>query len=121
MKTLNLKTSRTTFDSYQLATGDTAVYPNDTRAAALSYVALGLAGEAGEIANKVKKIIRDDNGVPTSTVEADLAAELGDVLWYLTRLADEIGYSLETIAAANLLKLADRKQRGVLKGSGDTR
>ena len=114
-------TLTTTFDSYQLATGLTAVYPRDTEIQALSYVTLGLTGEAGEVANKVKKIIRDCDGITTTTHRVSLAAELGDILWYLTRLADEIGYSLEEIAAANLEKLSNRKERGVLQGSGDNR
>ena len=111
----------TTFESYQLATEATAVYPNDTEIMALSYVTLGLTGEAGEIANKVKKILRDAGGEVTKEHRDNIAAEVGDVLWYLTRLADELGYSLEEIATSNMEKLASRKDRGVLQGSGDNR
>lgn len=111
------------FDVYQLATAETAIYPGtgEGEAAALTYVTLGLTGEAGEIANKVKKILRDSGGEISSEVRADLAKELGDVLWYLTRLADELGYSLYGIANENMKKLASRAERGVIGGSGDNR
>ncbi|QWT29953.1 MazG-like nucleotide pyrophosphohydrolase [Streptomyces phage TunaTartare] len=112
-----------TFEKYQVATGSTAFYPGvfDGGIEALSYTSLGLVGEAGEIANKVKKILRDSNGEVSSEVRKDLAKELGDVLWYLARLADEIGYPLEVIAEDNLNKLSSRASRGVLGGSGDNR
>lgn len=111
------------FEKYQLATADTAIYPGalEGGADALSYVTLGLTGEAGEIANKVKKILRDKGGMVTSEDRADLSKELGDVLWYVARLADEIGYPLEEIAQKNVDKLTSRKSRGVLGGSGDNR
>lgn len=111
------------FDVYQLVTADTAIYPGagEGDIEALTYTALGLTGEAGEIANKVKKILRDSGGEVSSEVRKDLSKELGDVLWYLTRLADEIGYSLHQIAQENVDKLNSRKQRGVLGGSGDNR
>ena len=114
-------TNELTFDGYQLATSATAIYPADTEIAALSYVTLGLVGEAGEIANKVKKILRDGAGEVTPAIRKTLASEVGDVLWYLTRLADELGYSIEEIAADNLSKLLDRLNRDVLQGSGDNR
>lgn len=83
---------------------------------ALTYCALGLTGEAGEYSEKVKKLLRD------GVFDKGLAAkELGDVLWYLTRSANELGYSLADIANMNIEKLTDRKERGVLKGNGDTR
>jgi len=111
------------FDKYQLATADTAIYPGalEGNADALSYVALGLVGEAGEIANKVKKILRDKAGQVKYEDTLELSKELGDVLWYLARLADEIGYPLEAIAQSNLNKLNSRKARGVISGSGDNR
>lgn len=83
---------------------------------ALAYLALGLNGEAGEVAEHIKKYIRDSH-VDTGAV----IKELGDTLWYLARLADELGYTLEEVAELNLLKLADRKERGVIGGSGDER
>lgn len=82
----------------------------------LAYVALGLNGEAGEFAEKVKKLIRD--GV---FVKEDAAKELGDVLWYTARAAEALGYSLDLIAVMNIDKLSSRKDRGVLQGSGDNR
>lgn len=111
------------FEKYQLATADTAVYPGalEGNAEALSYVSLGLVGEAGEIANKVKKILRDKGGIVTDEDTIELSKELGDVLWYLARLADEIGYPLEVIAQSNVNKLRSRKERGVISGSGDNR
>ena len=111
-----------TFDDYQLATATTAKYPGaltgDIRA--ISYTALGL-GEAGEVQGKVKKVLRDDDGVVTHEKRKEIAAELGDVLWYVARLADEIGMSLNAIAQWNIDKLRDRAARGVLQGSGDNR
>lgn len=111
------------FDDYQLATAETAIYPGAGlgNVEALSYVALGLTGEAGEIANKVKKILRDSGGNVTSEVAKELSKEIGDVLWYLTRLADEVGYSLSQISQENVDKLRSRKVRGVISGSGDNR
>ncbi len=85
------------------------------------YPTLGLSGETGEIAEKVKKIIRDDQGVITDEKRDQIAKEAGDVLWYLSQLATEIDYSLEDIAQMNLDKLASRSARGVLSGSGDNR
>jgi len=106
------------FEDYQQQANQTAVYPPEN---GLAYTALGLAGEAGEIANKVKKVLRDDGGELTPGVRAALAGELGDVLWYLSALATELDYNLGGIAANNLAKLASRKERGVLQGSGDDR
>jgi len=110
------------FNDYQIATRKTAIYPGaqtgDVRA--LSYVGLGL-GETGEVQGKIKKILRDEDGVVTGEKATAIAAELGDVLWYLARTADELGLELEDIAAGNLDKLASRQVRGVLGGSGDNR
>ena len=86
----------------------------------VSYASLGL-GEAGEVQGKIKKIIRDSGGVITDDVRKKIAGELGDTLWYLVALADELGLKLSDIAVENLDKLADRKARGVIQGSGDTR
>lgn len=111
------------FSDYQIGTAATAIYPEVGTGAytALSYTALGLVGEAGEVAGKIKKVLRDDGGVITKEKAKEVAAELGDVLWYLARLADELGVSLEVIAQANLEKLADRASRNVIGGSGDNR
>jgi NTP pyrophosphatase (non-canonical NTP hydrolase) len=104
---------------YQLRSRATAVYPDAGHN--LTYPALGLCGEAGEVAEKVKKAIRDDGGVLTDERRAALAAELGDVLWYMAQLATEAGLRLDTIAEENLSKLLSRQERNVLQGSGDTR
>jgi NTP pyrophosphatase (non-canonical NTP hydrolase) len=85
------------------------------------YLTLGLCGEVGEIAEKVKKLIRDGDGTWDAERLALFHKELGDVYWYLARLADESGSSLSAIAQMNIDKLSDRQQRGVLGGSGDTR
>ena len=97
---------------YQAQAKETAIYPEDK---ALEYLALGLVGEAGEVANKIKKVIRD------GTSPNNVREELGDVLWYLAMLSTELGYSLDTVADKNLWKLANRKTRNVLGGSGDNR
>lgn len=83
------------------------------------YLALGLVGEAGEVAEKVKKWAR--NRTPDIKLKEDLLYELGDVLWYMARLASTFGLSLNEIAAANLAKLADRRERGVIASEGDHR
>jgi len=85
------------------------------------YVALGLAGEVGEVCNKIKKVIRDDRGIVTPLVQTQLAAELGDCFWYLARLTDELKLKSDVILQNNMDKLNSRKARGKLKGSGDVR
>ena len=109
------------FDDYQVATGSTAIYPGQGTVDGLVYVTLGLVGEVGELANKVKKILRDNGGVLTDEVRAVLLPEAGDAQWYLARFVDELAGSLSDVAAANLEKLQGRKERGVLGGSGDNR
>lgn len=109
------------FDEYQRKTKETAIYPRDNPMTALSYATLGLAGEAGEIANKVKKIIRDQDGELSQEVKNKLGKELGDVLWYVSALATELGVNLSSVASDNIDKLFSRKERGVLGGSGDNR
>ena len=111
-----------TFDGYQEWTRETAAYPERGKAttAALVYVGLGL-GEAGEIQNQIKKVLRDDAGVLTETRRKAIIAEAGDLAWYLARLADELHVPLSRIIQGNMDKLEDRKQRGVIGGSGDKR
>ena len=87
----------------------------------LVYPVLGFVGEAGEIANKVKKIFRDADGVITEETREDLKKELGDALWYLAELATRLDISFNEIAEKNIGKLQSRKERGVIKGSGDNR
>lgn len=106
-------------NDYQDMAVSTAVYPNQGNN--LAYTALGLTGEAGEFADKVKKVIRDAGGVATPDAKAAMAKELGDVLWYVANSAKELGYTMEDIAAKNISKLAARKLAGTLQGSGDDR
>lgn len=110
-------------NTYQEATEDTARYPEagEGSVAAIVYTTLGLAGEAGEIPNKVKKIIRDDDGFLTDEKRQAILDEIGDVLWYAARLASELGSRLGDVADRNLDKLNDRAGRGVIQGSGDYR
>lgn len=110
------------FENYQLEIEKVARYPEagEGTVLALTYVALGL-GEAGEVQGKVKKILRDDDGVITDEKREAILDELGDVLWYVTRMADELGESLADVAERNLIKLFGRLERGTLGGSGDNR
>jgi len=103
---------------YQRLSRRTAGYP---REAWLTYPALGLAGEAGEVAEHAKKTIRDDGGSVSEERRAAMAAELGDVLWYVSQLATELDLQLDDIAQGNLDKLLSRQQRGVISGEGDNR
>jgi NTP pyrophosphatase (non-canonical NTP hydrolase) len=103
---------------YQRQSRRTAEYP---REAWLAYPALGLAGEAGEVAEHAKKAIRDDAGKVSDERRAAMSKELGDVLWYVAQLASELDLSLDDIARQNLEKLFSRQARGVLSGSGDDR
>jgi len=106
------------FDDYQAGARKTAIYPQDYL---ITYPALGLVGEAGEIANKVKKILRDDQGVCSDQKRAQLIEEMGDVLWYLAALASDLDVSLDMVATCNLQKLSDRATRNALRGEGDQR
>ena len=106
-------------NEYQDRALDTAIYPN--RGANFVYPALGLMGEAGEVSEKLKKVIRDEGGVLTDTTRDAVAKELGDVCWYVAVLAAELDYDLEEVMQINIDKLASRQQRGVLSGSGDNR
>lgn len=107
------------FDLYQKNAGATAIYPN--RFKNLYYPALGLAGEAGEVCEKIKKIMRDKNGELNNEDRDLLVKELGDVLWYVSALADELDVFLGSVASANLEKLRSRQERGKISGSGDNR
>lgn len=111
------------FNEYQAKAVQTAIYPEAGTHTynATSYAVLGLTNEAGEVAGKLKKIWRDFDGVVDHHHHEDLAAELGDVLWYAAALANEIGTTLEVVAKMNLEKLASRAERGVIGGSGDNR
>ena len=104
--------SMITANQYQIEAKKTAIFPANK---ALEYLSLGLVGEAGEVANKVKKIIRDKK------LDIDVASEIGDVLWYCAMLADYFNVNLGKIMNDNINKLQSRKNRGVLGGSGDKR
>jgi NTP pyrophosphatase (non-canonical NTP hydrolase) len=106
-------------NEYQTAALQTAVYPDQGNN--LIYPALGICGEAGEVAEKVKKLIRDEGGILTDPVREKIALELSDVCWYLAVLAYELDFTLEEVMQINLDKLASRQERGVLSGSGDNR
>jgi len=117
MKERNL--SNITANQYQDGACSTAIYPKHR---AVEYLSLGLVGEAGEIANKVKKLIRDGaSQEELAERKIQIGYEIGDVLWYAAVLADEMGMNLGHIMENNLKKLADRKARGRLSGSGDNR
>lgn len=105
-------------NEYQKRTMDSAIYPQAGSGSAIElyYLALGLTSEAGEVAGKVKKMIRDG--------QMDTAAmihEIGDCLWYSARLADALGFTLEDVMRINYAKLMKRTQNGTIKGSGDNR
>lgn len=106
------------FNSYQRSAKVTAIYPDKYK---ILYPALGLAGEAGEVANKVKKIVRDGPENMPEDWREQLASELGDVLWYCAALASDLNISLGQIAGQNLEKLSRRQQANTLGGSGDNR
>lgn len=95
-----------------------AQYPSEHR---VIYPTLGLTGEAGEVSDKVKKVIRDNNGVIDDRRNREIAKEIGDVLWYCAALAHDLGYDLDTIAHMNIAKLSSRVERGVIGGEGDNR
>lgn len=106
-------------EEYQRKAHETSVAP--IIGESFVYPALGLAGEAGEIANKVKKIFRDDGGIVTSEKREELKKEIGDVLWYTAEIATQLRLSLGEIGAQNIERLRSRKDRGVIQGSGDNR
>jgi NTP pyrophosphatase (non-canonical NTP hydrolase) len=106
------------FDDYQHAARRTAVYARRDR---VIYPALGLASEAGEVAGKIKKVLRDQDGNFDRTPLDAIKDELGDVLWYVAALAGDLGLSLDDIATANLAKLGARQRRGTIGGAGDQR
>ena len=110
------------FSFYQTKVAETAIYPESGTGSplALSYVGLGL-GEAGEVQGKIKKILRDQGGKIDDGNRVAIMKELGDLLWYVARAASELSLDLDAVAYQNLEKLADRRERGVLGGSGDER
>jgi NTP pyrophosphatase (non-canonical NTP hydrolase) len=105
------------FNEYQKESIKSAFFTGD----GLIYCTLGLSGEAGEFAEHIKKMLRDDNGILTEEKKKSLIGELGDVLWYSSALANELDTDLESVAQYNLEKIKSRKERGVQSGSGDNR
>lgn len=107
------------FKEYQEKSRVTARYPDMGKN--YIYPTIGLAGETGEVSEKIKKVIRDKEGVIDDETRELIKKELGDVLWYVAQLATELGLSLDDVAEHNIQKLYDRMERGKLKGSGDLR
>ena len=106
-------------NSYQMKACETACYPNIGENPI--YPTLGLTGEAGEVSDKVKKVLRDNDGIFDKDVSNSIMLELGDVLWYVSQLSSELGFELEYVANENLKKLDGRSLRGRISGEGDTR
>jgi NTP pyrophosphatase (non-canonical NTP hydrolase) len=107
------------FSTYQEESKKTAIYPDWGNN--FVYPALGLASEAGEVAGKLKKVVRDKGGVLDDETRREVSKELGDVLWYVAQLASEMSVSLDTLASENIHKLQSRQSRGKLGGDGDNR
>lgn len=107
------------FNEYQKRSRKTAIYLGKGKN--FVYPVLGLVGESGEVAEKIKKVLRDKKGILDEKRKREIKKELGDVLWYLAQIAAELGLSLNEIASANIKKLESRKKRNKLHGSGDNR
>ena len=107
-----------TLNEYQQHALETAIYPEESR---IVYPTLGLTGEAGEVADKVKKVIRDGHRDFTLEKKAEIMKEIGDVLWYCATLSHDLGYDLEEVAQTNVDKLRSRMERNRISGSGDNR
>lgn len=113
------KENSLTFGTYQQESKRTAIYPSVGNN--YMYPVLGLVGEAGEVANLIKKIQRDAGGILTQEHKGRVKKELGDIVWYVSQIATELGLQFEDIASENLKKLFSRMERGTLQGSGDDR
>jgi len=111
------------FSEYQKKSRKTAIYPDADNN--FIYPTLGLAGETGEVIEKIKKLMRNDGVTKASEIseekKQELEKEMGDVVWYLTQLATELGLELDSIASKNIEKLESRMERGVLHSQGDNR
>jgi len=107
------------FNQYQEEARKTAIYPNLGKN--FVYPVLGLCGEAGEVAEKIKKVIRDNNGIITEEKTIEVAKELGDVLWYISNICNELDLSLDKVALLNLSKLRKRQEENKVHGEGDNR
>ena len=109
------------FDEYEKLASRTAIFNDSQRLYRLCDLGLGITGEAGELAEKLKKAIRDDGGEISEERREALKKEIGDVLWYLSQLSNALGFPFSDAAKANIKKLEDRYQRDMIKGSGDNR
>lgn len=109
------------FNEYQEKAARTATFQDKLKEYKLMYVCLGLAGETGELIEKIKKVIRNEDGVISEEKREGIKYELGDILWYLSQIARTCDISLDDVAEGNIKKLADRAARGVIKSEGDTR
>jgi NTP pyrophosphatase (non-canonical NTP hydrolase) len=107
------------FNEYQKETRKTAIYPGLGNN--FSFPTIGLAGESGEVAEKIKKIIRDRGGIVDEYSRNEVKKELGDVLWYVAQLATELNIELDDVVKFNLEKITSRKERNVVHGEGDNR
>jgi NTP pyrophosphatase (non-canonical NTP hydrolase) len=107
------------FEEYQKRSRKTAIYPG--KGNNFVYPTLGIAGEAGEVSEKVKKMVRGDGGYTPGEKKEEIAKELGDILWYIAQLATELDISLDQVATSNIKKVESRKKRKKLKGDGDNR
>ena len=106
------------FKEYQDKIKITSKYPSTLR---VLYPALGLAGETGEVCEKIKKVYRDSNGIFTQDKVEEITKELGDVLWYIQALCNDLGINMQEVADKNVSKLLSRLDRGVIHGNGDNR
>ena len=109
------------FNEYQALAARTAFADGEDKKYTLMYLCMGIAGESGEVIEKMKKVIRNDHGVVSEEKRQDLKKEIGDVFWYLSELSRALNLSLDEVASANIAKLADRAARGVIKSEGDVR
>lgn len=107
-----------TVNEYQNKAIETAIYGEGQK---IIYPTLGLCGEAGEVADKVKKVLRDSGGNFSDEIKLEIAKEIGDVVWYIAALCKDLGYTMEEVCEMNLTKLASRKERNMISGSGDNR
>ncbi len=108
-----------TFNDYQKESNKTAIYPD--KGNNFVYPVLGMMGEAGEVAEKIKKVWRDKNNIVSDDDKNEIKKEMGDVLWYLSQLATELGIDFDDIANTNILKINSRLERHKLNGDGDNR
>jgi NTP pyrophosphatase (non-canonical NTP hydrolase) len=109
------------FDEYQEKASVTATFAESDEKYKLMYLTLGITSEAGEVADKIKKVMRNDNGVMSEEAREAIKTEIGDVLWYLSQLSRLLGISFDAVAEKNIAKILDRQARNVIKSTGDNR